>query len=132
MLPAGPHHGIGHGVEIRLQAKAQGAHAGLDQALHVGVHRLLAAALAHERQAGREQELAVEQVGGGVFQLARLHPAQALLAVAAVVHDGQCRQLAQELRQRDEAEPLRVLSSHGRGPRAGRPAGGSKCIKSHE
>ena len=97
MPPAGPDHGIRHGLEVGFQAKAEGADAGPDQAPHVGVHRLLAATVTHERQAGGEQEFAVEQVGGRIIQLARLHPAQALVSVAAVVQDAELRQLAQEL-----------------------------------
>ena len=114
VLPAGPDHGCRNGLEVGFQAKAEGADAGPDQAPHIGVHRLLPAAVADERQTGREQEFAVEQVGGRIVQLAGLHPAQALVPVAAVVQDGERRQLAQELCQGDETEPLGVLRGHGR------------------
>ena len=120
MAPAGLHHRIGYRVEVRFQAEAQGGDARTDQPPHVGVHKFFGAAPAQKRQAGGEQELAVEQVWGGILQLARLHPAQPFRPVAAVVQNRQVRrQLAQELCQGDETQPLGVVSSHGRHGRPG-------------
>ena len=124
MPPAGPDDGVRYCAEVWLQAEAECPHARPDEPLHIGVHQILVAARAEERQAGREQELAVEQVRSGVLQLARLHPAKPLRPVAAVVKDRQLRrQLAQELRQRDETEPLGAVSSHGHHRRPGPEAG---------
>ena len=107
-------HGLRHGVEVGLQAEPQGADPGPDQALHVGLHPVRAAALAQERQPGGQHEFPVEQVRRGVLQFARLHPAQPAGAVAAVVQDREfLRQLPEELPQGDEAEPFRGVSSHG-------------------